>query len=132
MVVLMCSLEQTGDSVFHVLSVASIFWIQSSQSEITPQGRHAVHHLQIPIGLDEFCRFFEKLFRGNRGRAHGLNSSTFRTIQLRYKIRQETNMFEPAVFLFGQLGWIDPLVNPRCFVRNMDGVGSQSNDRQDV
>jgi len=66
-------LQQTGDRVFHVLSIASIFWIQRSQSQVTSQHSYTVHHVQIPVGFGKFRGFFEKVFGRNCAVTHAFN-----------------------------------------------------------
>ena len=67
---LMRSLEQTGNGIFHVLYIASIVRIERSQSQIAAQHGDTVHHVQISIRLGKLCCFFKKVFRRNSADTH--------------------------------------------------------------
>ena len=75
--VFMSTLEQTGDCIFHVLSVTSILRIQRSQPQIAPQHSDTVHHFQIVIALCQLCGLFEKFFGRYNAIAHALDECKF-------------------------------------------------------
>ena len=68
--VLMRSLKEAGNGIFHVFHVTSILRIQRSESQVTAQHGDTVHHVQIGIRLRQLCGFFEKVFRRNSAHTH--------------------------------------------------------------
>jgi hypothetical protein len=68
--VLMRSLKETGNRIFHVFHVTSILRIKRSESQVTAQHGDMVHHVQIGIRLRKLGSFFEKVFRRNGAHTH--------------------------------------------------------------